>query len=84
MATQSHPRVSTRCSEVMPHIIRKGRMPKKLTLQTGVIFLGFARVLLDFSQVQSVKTLGNFAHGNVNDGLDGGGIDDRNGAGGGV
>ena len=66
------------------HIIRRGRMPKKLTLQTGVIFFGFARVLLDFSQVQSVKTLGNFTHGNVDDGLDGRGIDDGNGAGGGV
>ena len=37
-----------------------------------------------FAEVQGVEALGNFANGNVDDGLDGRGIDNRDGAGAGV
>jgi hypothetical protein len=40
--------------------------------------------LSDFAEVQGVEALGNFANGDVGDGLDGGGVDNRDGAGAGV
>jgi hypothetical protein len=35
-----------------------------------------AEPLLDFAKVQDVDALGNFANGNVDDGLDGGSVND--------